>query len=118
MIAGVVVGGIVGCLLVLALILLLLALVWKYKRETYKLQQHRVGGELGGDVTETQGHLPGNEMKNNEAYISTVLQITTEDNVAYVQTNSTDLKIPTEDNVAYVRTENDCVNDQNEYDYV
>ena len=108
-VAGAVVGGIVGCLLVLALVLLLLALVWmtmKYKRskwETHQLQQLRVGGGVRGEVIETGVHLPDNktlEMNTNEAYISTTLQI------------------PTEDNVAYVQTENDYVNNQDEYECI
>ena len=106
-IAGAVVGGIVGCLLVLVLIILLLMLasLWltkKYKRatdrETYKLQQLR---EEGG-VTETEQQLQDNqtlEMKNNEAY-------------------ATALQISTENNIAYVKMENDYINDQGEYDYV
>ena len=83
-IAGAVVGGIVGCLLVLVLIILLLMLAslwltkkYNYKRaterKTYQLQQLK---EEGG-VTETEQQLQDNqtlEMKENEAY-ATALQI-------------------------------------------
>ena len=107
-IAGAVVGGIVGCLLVLVLIILLLMLAslwltkkYNYKRaterKTYQLQQLREGG-----VTETEQQLQDNqtlEMKENEAY-------------------ATALQISTENNIAYVKMENDYINDQGEYDYV
>ena len=108
-IAGAVVGGTVGFLLVLVLIILLLMLAslwltrkYNYKRaterKTYQLQQLR---EEGG-VTETEQQLQDNqtlEMKNNEAY-------------------ATALQISTENNIAYVKMENDYINDQGEYDYV
>lgn len=107
---GVVIGGVVGSLLVL-LVLLLLALVWmtkKYKRGANLLQQQEQpkASEQREAIHqhEHQQHQGDEvmEMKNNNAYVSTTQQISTQDNVAYSQIGS----------------DHNLLSDQCEYDYI
>ena len=96
-IIGSVLGGILACFLLLMLFFLLLLLVWlkrKHKimlheNEAYQLQQAREEGsnhETTDVMVQRSSELVDQTIKmdGNEAYCSAVLQIKTEDNVAYV----------------------------------
>ena len=106
---GAVIGGVAGASLVLVLLLLLLALVWmtkKYKRAANFLHQleQPEGKEQRKAVHQQQQHQydEAMEMKNNGAYISTIRQVPTEDNVAYCQ----------------IESDHNLDSDQCEYDYI
>ena len=112
-IIGSVFGGILASFLVLMLLFLLLLLVWlkrKYKRvlqenEAYQLQRAREEGsshEITDVMVQRSSELVDQtiKMEGNEAYCSAVLQI------------------KTEDNVAYVCFDNAHMNDEADYDYV
>ena len=93
-IIGSVFGGILACFLLLMLLFLLLLLVWlkrKYKRVLHENKAYRQLVREEGSSHETTDVMVQRSSElvdqtiGNEAYCSAVLQIKTEDNVAYVR---------------------------------
>ena len=111
-IIGSVFGGILACFLLLMLLFLLLLLVSlkrKYKRVLHENKAYRQRAREEGsshETTDVMGQRSSElvdqtiKMEGNEAYCSAVLQI------------------KTEDNVAYVRFDNAHMNEEADYDYV
>ena len=109
---GAVIGGVVGSLLVLALLFLLLAPFWMTKKcrravDPLHQQEQPEKSDQREAIQQIQHQEVGDEameMKSNDAYISTTRH-----------------NIPTEENVAYgLQVENDynLISDQLEYDYI